>query len=207
MNEGRLSSIYVYDGLTRLIHWAIALSTFFLIVSGLYAERLEPGSEQSAIWILHINCGRILTVSLVARIIWGLVGSKWARLGEFWHWSTWARFAKTRRYSFEDTKFGHDPFASLSYIIFYFVILIVILTGWVLAGMMHAIGPLANELFDDLEYQNQILDIHEWGFWIVAGFVVIHIAALVYHETRHGIPISQAMLSGYQFRRAKENKK
>jgi cytochrome b len=34
--------------------------------------------------------------------------------------------------------------------------------------------------------------------------VVLHIAALILHEVRHGVPMAQAMVSGYQYRKEKE---
>jgi cytochrome b len=38
----------------------------------------------------------------------------------------------------------------------------------------------------------------------VLGFVVLHIAALILHEVSHGVPLAQAMVSGYQYREEKE---
>jgi cytochrome b len=32
----------------------------------------------------------------------------------------------------------------------------------------------------------------------------LHIAALILHESRHGAPMAQAMVSGYQYRKEKE---
>jgi cytochrome b len=38
----------------------------------------------------------------------------------------------------------------------------------------------------------------------VIGFIFIHIAALIAHEARHGVPLAQAMVSGYQYRKESE---
>ena len=35
----------------------------------------------------------------------------------------------------------------------------------------------------------------------ILGFVVVHLAALILHESRHGVPLAQAMLSGFQYRK------
>ena len=45
---------------------------------------------------------------------------------------------------------------------------------------------------------------HGWLEYFVLAFVVMHIAALILHEARHGVPLAQAMVSGYQYRKDKE---
>lgn len=195
---------YIYDYVIRILHWGIAMSSVFLIVTGLYAERLEPGAHQAALWVLHIQCGKVLTVSFIARLVWGVAGTNTSSFRQFWHPSVWLKAIRTWRYRFDEEKFGHDPFASLSYIYFYSALLLVVISGWTLAGMIHAIGPLADELFDDLQYQPTVLEIHEWGFWLIVVFIVLHIGALIFHEKFHGVPVAQSMISGYQFRKQKE---
>ena len=64
---------------------------------------------------------------------------------------------------------------------------------------------MAETFFDDLENQFQIHEIHEWGFWAIGIFAILHVGAMMYHEKRHGTPIAQAMISGYQFRHQKES--
>ena len=39
----------------------------------------------------------------------------------------------------------------------------------------------------------------------ILAFVVVHIAALILHESRHGVPLAQAMLSGFQYRKTDED--
>jgi cytochrome b len=45
---------------------------------------------------------------------------------------------------------------------------------------------------------------HEWLQYLFIAFVVAHLAALVLHERRHGVPLAQAMVSGYQYLKDKE---
>jgi Ni,Fe-hydrogenase I cytochrome b subunit len=41
--------------------------------------------------------------------------------------------------------------------------------------------------------------------WLIVGFIVAHIAALIWHEKKDQIPVSQSMVSGYQYRTAEDS--
>ena len=104
-----------------------------------------------------------------------------------------------------DGEFGHHEQASGSYIMYYGLILGMTVTGFALAGMIHGEGPLAGALLDETTYQHITREVHEWGWYITAGFVVTHIMAMIFHEYRDQIPISQSMFSGFQYRTSKED--
>lgn len=205
MATGDLRSTYIYDLVLRFIHAAMATTTLFLIATGLYAANVEPGSDQAALWMLHTKAGIILTMSFVGRLIWGLIGPRWARWVELWHGREWLELLRRKSYTFDASRHGHDPFASIAYLGFYFLLIVMITSGWSLSGMMHNVGPMAEALFDDLENQFQIHEVHEWGFWLIGIFVIVHLSAMALHEKIHGLPIAQSMISGYQFRRRKGN--
>lgn len=207
MKPERLKKIYVYDGTLRLLHALLAFSSIFLIVTGLYATNQPPGSQKIAVWMLHIMAAKVLSCTIILRIIWALVGTKWAMWSELWHWRTWIRFLQDRKYRNHDFKTGHDPYAALVYLGFYTITILMILSGWMLAGIIHGIGPLAEQLFDEVGRQEILQISHEVGFWLVSLFIAVHLAALIYHEKRRGRPIAQGMVSGYQYKRLKIKKK
>jgi len=45
---------------------------------------------------------------------------------------------------------------------------------------------------------------HEGAALVVVGFIAAHLLALVWHERRDGVPVAQAMISGYQYRSESE---
>ena len=207
MELKRLKKIYVYDAVLRLLHAVIGSTTVFLMVTGLYGSYQDPGAQQTAIWGLHIASAKVLTTAIIVRIMWALVGTKWALWSELWHWSAWVGYLKDRNYRDHDAKIGHDPYASLAYLFFYFMVMVMAVTGWLLAGMIHGLGPLAEEYFDKIDGLLGLQTIHEVGFWLVGAFVITHLAALAFHEKRRGGPISQAMISGYQYKKVDEEDK
>jgi cytochrome b len=64
--------IYVWDPLVRLFHWSLVFSFIVAYVTG------EDGEDPAHVYSSYIIMGLI-----VFRIIWGLIGSKHARFGDF----------------------------------------------------------------------------------------------------------------------------
>lgn len=204
MKSKKFKKVYVYDLMLRLLHALLAVATMTLIITGIYGVRYEPGAAKSAIWSLHIASAKVLTGTILVRIIWAFVGYRWALWSEFWHWSTWRHYLKIKIRRFDESKLGHDPYASLVYLLFYLTTFFMLASGWMLAGIIHARGPLAESIFDNISEQYIAEVIHEVGFWLTSAFVVIHIVGLVLFEKRHSIPVSQSMVSGYKYTSVEE---
>jgi cytochrome b len=73
-----------------------------------------------------------------------------------------------------------------------------------LAAIEQGSGPLALWLGHDVALKAVFKTPHDLLEKFVWGFIVVHIAALILHESRHGVPMAQAMVSGYQYRKEKE---
>ena len=99
-----------------------------------------------------------------------------------------------------DQDYGHHAQASLSYILYYTLILAMVVTGFILASIIHGEGPFAAAFLDSFKYLHLLRQIHEYSWWVIAFFVVTHIGALIFHEWHDRIPIAQSMISGYQYR-------
>jgi Ni,Fe-hydrogenase I cytochrome b subunit len=207
LESRKLRKIYVYDGVLRLLHAVIALSTVFLLITGVYGDHLKPGAQQAAIWGLHMASAKVFTAAIVLRVIWSLVGTRWALWSELWHWRLWVGYLKDRHIPDHNSKVGHDPIASVAYLGFYFMAALLAFSGWMLAGIIHGLGPLTDKYFDNVHEQPLLLQLHEFGFWCVAVFVITHLGALAFHEKHRGAPISQAMISGYQYKDVDEGEK
>jgi Ni,Fe-hydrogenase I cytochrome b subunit len=195
-----IRKIYVYDGVLRLLHAVLALSTLFLLSTGIYGGELKPGAQQVAIWGLHVASAKVFTAAVILRVIWSLVGTRWALWSELWHWQLWVGYLRDRHIPDHNAKVGHDPIASIAYIGFYALAVVMMSSGWMLAGIVYGLGPLADTYFDKVDGQTLLIQLHDIGFWGVSIFVVAHISALAFHERHRGAPISQAMISGYQYK-------
>jgi cytochrome b len=187
----------VFDPLLRLLHWVIALSVVALIASSQLAEAFEDGPYETAIWNLHILAGYGLTVALLTRLLWGLVGPASARWQDLWHPTTWKYSLKNLRLP-SAHRVGHDPIASLAYLFAYGVMALMVVTGLGLAASEFNTGPLASWLGNAGWVEDVTEDPHEFGFALMLGFVGLHMAALVFHQLR-GERVAQSMVTGKQY--------
>lgn len=187
----------VYDPLLRALHWIIALSVVALIASSQLAEAFEHGPYETVIWNLHILAGYGLTVALLTRLLWGLVGPASARWQDLWHPATWKDSLKKLRLP-RAHRVGHDPVASLAYLFAYGVMALMVVTGLGLAASEFQAGPLAGWLGNVGWVEDVTEDPHEAGFILLLGFVGLHMAALVFHQLR-GERVAQSMVTGKQY--------
>ncbi|OYY94065.1 MAG: hypothetical protein B7Y41_09030 [Hydrogenophilales bacterium 28-61-23] len=199
-----LSRERVFDPILRGIHAWNGLAVLLLILSSQIATWVEFTPEASALWRFHVWTGYALVLGLVARLSWGLHGTEHARVGALWHWRAWWRALRTRRWFVEPVGYGHHPLASAAYLAFYLIVLIMAVTGLALAAIEQGGGPLVAWLGHDLRLKALFKPPHDVLEEFVLGFVVLHIAALILHEVRHGVPMAQAMVSGFQYRKEKE---
>ena len=187
----------VYDPLLRLLHWVIALSVVALIVTSQLADWFEHGPYEKTLWNLHILSGYVLTVALLTRLLWGLVGPSSARWRDLWHPATWKASLRSLRLP-SAHRVGHDPIASLAYLFAYGVMALMVVTGLGLAASEFQAGPLAAWLGNAGWVEDVMEDPHEFGFALMLGFIGLHMAALVFHQLR-GERVAQSMVTGKQY--------
>jgi len=64
-------SIYVWDPVVRIFHWTLVLA---FTISYLTGDELET---------IHAYSGYLILILIFIRVIWGLIGSKYARFSDF----------------------------------------------------------------------------------------------------------------------------
>ena len=194
----------IYDIILRLSHAVMALSCLVLMLSAWGANMLfEEGLYRKSLWIVHIFAGYGLIGSFSIRFIWGFVGPKHARWTELFKFREWLGVIKNKTLNIK-WDWGHHPFASLAYLSFYGGVLVLSVTGIVLAAIEHNQGPLAEKLFDELSLKHDFAEVHELFAWFIVFFTVTHLVALVWHERKDKIPVAQSMISGYQYKEVQD---
>jgi cytochrome b len=194
----------VYDPVLRILHAWNGLAVLLLVLSSLAAEALAYTPEAAALWRLHVWAGYALVLGLVGRVAWGINGPGHARWSALWHWRQWIAALRDRKFFSEPAEFGHEPLASAVYLAFYVVVLVMASTGLALAAIEQGRGPLVFLLGHDVALKHLFKTPHEILEKLVWAYIASHIAALILHEVRHGVPMAQAMVSGYQYRKEKE---
>lgn len=188
----------VYDPALRLIHLWNGLAILFLMVTIWLSNLFEKGVGEDTLWQLHIYIGYALVVGIVARLAWGIVGPSHARFSDMWHPTAW--WDAVRYFNLNaKPRFGHNTLASGAYLMVYLFLIIIAITGLGLAAIEHSMGPLNNWIEDMPWLKDVFEEPHELLYYLLMSFVVVHIAALIWHEYKDKIPLAQAMVTGYQY--------
>ncbi|MCW8901578.1 MAG: cytochrome b/b6 domain-containing protein [Gammaproteobacteria bacterium] len=143
MENINIKEYKVWDAPIRVFHWVNFISVISLIFLGLimlYKKDLGITSVDAKIALkeLHIIFGYIFVLNLTWRVIWGFIGSKYAR----WRYIFPGKgFVKsTRRYIKSvvdgDTQqyIGHNPLGRLAISIIILLLLTLSVTGLIRAG-------------------------------------------------------------------------
>lgn len=170
----------VWDLPLRLFHWLLVLSVIAVIATG-----LAGGNWMS--W--HADLGVIVAGLLVFRLLWGLLGSTYAR------WSTIvaAPFALGRYLRGDWRRPGHNPLGALSVLAMLAVLIAQTFTGLLAYDDIAFRGPLARLV--DTETSLWLTDIHRQLKNLLVLLIGLHIVSIVVYQLR-GKQLVQAMLHG-----------
>ncbi|MGD2118304.1 MAG: cytochrome b/b6 domain-containing protein [Chromatiales bacterium] len=176
--------VRVWDIAIRLFHWTLVLS--FLI-----AYLTEDD------WVgLHTNAGYLIGFLLLFRLVWGVVGSRYARFSNFIY-----RPSVVKRYLQQSLRFsaprylGHNPAGGVMVIALLLSLGITVITGIYLYGATDFAGPMAG-VFSG-EFAADLLEgLHEFFANFTLLLVFIHVGGVLYSSIEHGENLARAMLTG-----------
>lgn len=170
----------VWDLPLRLFHWLLAASVIGAIATGLIGGN----------WMgWHADLGVMVAGLLVFRLLWGLVGSTYAR------WTTILRapFSLGEYLRGQWQQPGHNPLGSLSVLAMLAVLIAQTVTGLLAYDDIALRGPLARLV--DTDTSLWLTDIHRLLKNLLMLLIGLHIASIVVYQLR-GRKLVQAMLHG-----------
>ena len=188
----------VWDPLLRTLHWWLALTIMAQFTSG--ATLLTLGDDMSdalmeKIDIVHDYGGYAFAAGLALRIIWLFVGPSTAR------WRDLLPLTSAQRRIWRETLAcylsgfrrpispyrGHNAFAGPAYLAFF-----------VIAAAQVILGITLSLMSDSEAMTSPLMTVHEWGFFLLLAFVMVHVALVIAHEIagRHGLV--SAMIHGHK---------
>ncbi|MBN8647225.1 MAG: cytochrome b/b6 domain-containing protein [Caulobacterales bacterium] len=169
------STTLVFDLPTRIFHWLFAFGFVGAFAIGKFTD------DESALYPLHMFFGALMAFAVVLRIIWGFVGSKYARFNSFE--LNPLGLIEYFKGNFSKT-IGRNPASSFAAISMMVIALIIPVTGYMM---------LTSTSRDQMHNIKEVHEIIATVFAIIAG---LHIVGIIFHTATKHEPIGIAMLSG-----------
>ena len=165
-------TVRVWDPLVRIFHWSLVLAFF-----GAYALGDDGG------W-WHQTLGYTVLGLVAFRLVWGLVGTRYARFSSFVPTPrkvfSYLKDLVARR---EARYLGHNPAGAMMIVALLLMLIGTCTTGWL----------LTTDIFWGSEAME---DVHE-GFANSTLFLVgLHVAGVVFSSLHHRENLVHAMLTG-----------
>ena len=167
-----LISVYVWDRFIRIFHWSLVscvLLDYFVINDGEFLHQ----------WLGYAAC-----VLVLARIVWGFVGSKYARFSDFF--PTPNRILKHLRhivYGEQDMHVGHNPLGAM---MIFALITLVLALG--VTGFMQSL-----DAYWGVEW---LMDLHNTLANILIALAAMHVVAAIAMSFIERTNLIKAMITG-----------
>ncbi len=173
------NKILVWDAPTRVFHWMLAFC-----FAGAYVT-----SESDRLMGVHLTLGYTMVGLVAFRVVWGLVGTRYARFTSFIRGpEAITRYAGSMLSGKPDKYVGHNPMGAVSIVLMLLFSLLVVYTGWVyFNGGSHAIKEL-----------------HEGVAGFMLAIVLVHVAAVLVASLMQGENLPGSMLSGMKEGRSQD---
>lgn len=197
MENQRGSEIKVWDIGVRSFHWSLILFSTIAYIS----EDIE---------LIHVYVGYVVLGLIAFRVVWGLIGTKYARFSNFIYGKFETINYVKSLFSKNPKRFlGHNPAGGWMILAMLISISLVSWTGLELyAGAGK--GPLAGiavELFEtaqangDKESSESVWeDIHESTANLTLLLIFVHVAGVIVSSIIHRENLVKSMITGYKKR-------
>ena len=173
----------LWDLPTRLFHWLLVLAMAAAVVTGQLGGSLIE-------W--HGRLGLLIVGLLAFRIVWGLLGSTYARFAQFAPTLGRVRAYLAGQWHGE----GHNPLGALSVLGLLGLLVLQVATGLVANDDIAFRGPLFDLVGNDLS--NRLTGLHHLLSNLLIGLVLLHVAAIAFYGHVKKQKLLKPMLTGWK---------
>jgi len=199
------NEIRVWDPLVRIFHWSLVVAFTVAYLSG---------DEENS---LHIYSGYVVLGLIAFRLLWGLIGTRYARFSNFvYSPGTVIQYLKGLVAKKPEHYVGHNPAGGWMVIAMLLCLFIVSVSGLKIYAIEEGLGPLAgetpaltiispayaddekneNEHGEDEEAEEYWEEIHEVSSNFMLLLILLHIAGVIVSGRLHNEHLVKAMLTG-----------
>lgn len=164
--------ILVWDAPVRVFHALLALS-----FAGAYL------SAESDRWLaLHLTLGYTMAGLVAFRVVWGLLGTRYARFGSFVRGpAALKRYGRALLAGRPEHHVGHNPVGAVAIVLLLSLSVAIVATGW---------------LFYNASGAGWLEELHEGAAGLMLGVVGLHIGGALLTSLLHRENLVRAMVDG-----------
>jgi cytochrome b len=182
-SNGQAPAVYVWDPFVRIFPWTLVIcfTVAYLTEKDLLA--------------VHVSAGYVVGALVVARVIWGFVGSPHARFSDFLYSPRTAlRYVRDLLLLRAERHLGHSPGGGYMVITLLVFLATTVITGLVVYGGDQQAGPLAG-MFSK-ETGEAVEGVHDVLANVTLALVIAHVAAVILASFAHSENLIRAMVTG-----------
>jgi cytochrome b len=174
------TAIRVWDAPTRVFHWLLVFS-----FAGAYLT-----SESERWSLVHITLGYTLGGLIAFRLIWGFVGTRYARFTSFVKGpSEVLQYAKSMATLKPKHFVGHNPLGAVAIVLLIVSGIAIVVTGYA------AFNEIGGEW---------VAELHEVSSHIMLILVGVHIVGVIAASWLHKENLARAMVNGFKQGKAED---
>jgi cytochrome b len=177
--------IKVWDPLVRLFHWSLVV---VFTVAWLTEDK----------WMTpHAYAGYLIIALVLIRLVWGVVGSRYARFSDFVKTpSTVIAYLRDLVQLRAKRTIGHNPAGGAMILALLITLLFTTLSGLIAYGATGG-GPLAEPFFSNAAYGSDLFEeIHEFFANFTLLLVFLHLLGVGFGSLLHDENLVRAMFTG-----------
>ena len=175
--------IRLWDVPTRLFHWLLVLSVTAALISAQLGGNLMD-------W--HGRIGLFIVGLIVFRLVWGVMGSTYARFTQFFPTP-----AKVKIYLRGDWRgVGHNPLGALSVLGLLGLLAFQVASGLFANDDITFVGPLFDLVSKDLS--NQLTGLHKLASNVIYLLIGLHLAAIAFYAFVKKDNLVKPMVTGWK---------
>lgn len=173
MNDSTTKTkVMVWDAPVRVFHWLLVLS-----FAGAYI------TAESERWrLVHVSLGYTLGGLVAFRILWGLMGTRYARFASFVRGpAAVMRYVRGMLAGRPEHHVGHNPAGAVAIVLLLLLSIAITLTGW---ATYNEVGG------------NWLEELHEGAANFMLAMVGVHVAGVAIASWLHRENLVRSMLTG-----------
>jgi len=190
-----VNEIKVWDPFVRIFHWVLVLSFFIAYFT-----------DDEVMW-LHEFAGYSILVLVFLRVIWGVIGTKYARFSNFIYKQDIIKQCLSDSLKFKAKRYiGHNPLGGVMVVV---LLIMLVLTSW--SGIeaegtgflavnntnMQIIKTASADDDDEHEGGSEFWEeIHEFFAQFTLLLVILHVTGVIISSLSHGENLICAMVTG-----------